>query len=118
MAFRFEHLEIWGNAIQYALHVYKTTKTFPKEEMFALSDQLKRSANSIPANIAEGSGSSSNKDFCHYLDITIKSLYETISHLQLAKELAYISEGQRLILYKEAEVLVKKIQAFKNTIKQ
>src|SRR5260221_6608382 len=113
MAFRFEKLEIWLDSVEYAKEVYKTVKLFPKEELFALTDQLKRSASSISANIAEGSGSSSTKEFLHFLDIAGKSLYETVSHLYLAKELKYITEEQRGNLYLDAEILVKRIQSFK-----
>lgn len=118
MAFRFEKLEVWKEANQYANRIYQITKLFPRDELFALTDQLKRAASSIPANIAEGSGSSSKKDFCHYLDIAIKSIYETVSHLYLAQDQKYISEDQRNILYKEAELLAKKIQMLKRWLKK
>jgi four helix bundle protein len=111
--FKFEQLEIWKESVVFAKKIYKTTQTFPHNELFALTDQLKRSASSVSANIAEGSGSSSKKDFSRYLDISLKSIYETVSHLYLAKELNYISDEQRLPLYEEAEVLVKRIKAFK-----
>jgi four helix bundle protein len=114
--FRFEYLEIWKDAISYTNNIYHITKQFPREETYSLVDQLRRSCSSIAANIAEGSGSSSKKDFCHYLDIAIKSLYESVSHLQLAKEQGYITEQQRNILYEEAEYLAKKIRSFRNTL--
>lgn len=117
MAFRFEHLDIWKDSNIYTLKIYKLTKTFPREEQFALVDQLRRSASSISANIAEGSGSSSNKDFCHYLDIATKSVYETVSHLHLAYQLGYISDTIRQDLYSEAESIVKKIKSFKKWLK-
>ncbi len=75
MAFRFEELEIWRDAILFAKLIYKLTERFPSRELFSLTDQLRRCAASIAANIAEGSGSSSKKDFAHYLEIAIKSLY-------------------------------------------
>ncbi|HSX40850.1 MAG TPA: four helix bundle protein [Candidatus Saccharimonadales bacterium] len=116
MAFRFEHLTIWTDANAFIGKIYKTTKKFPREELFSLTDQLRRSSSSIAANIAEGSGSTSRKDFCHYLDIAIKSLYETVSHLSLAKDQNYITEENRVDLYHDAEILVKKIQSFKKTL--
>lgn len=116
MEFRFEHLQIWKDAILFTKEIYTTTVSFSKEELFALTDQLKRASSSVPANIAEGSGSSSKKDFSHYLDIAIKSTYEVISHLELAKELKYINEKRRNELYANAEILAKRIQAFKKTI--
>jgi four helix bundle protein len=113
MAFRFEQLTIWSDANNYISKIYDITKTFPRDELFSLTDQLRRSSTSISANIAEGSGSSSKKDFIHYLDIAIKSAYETVSHLYLAKNQQYITEETRINLYTEAEILVKKIQTFK-----
>jgi four helix bundle protein len=118
MAFRFETLDIWKQANEYTLRIYKVTKTFPKEEIFALSDQLRRSASSIAANIAEGSGSSSKKDFCHYLDISVKSIYETVSHLYLANQQKYITNDIRENLYKDAEELTKKIKSFQAWLKK
>lgn len=111
--FKFESLEIWIEAKNYSNKIYYVTKSFPKEETFGLTDQLRRAANSISANIAEGSGSNSKKDFCHYLDIAIKSLYETVSHLYIAQDQDYIDENQRKELYRIAESLVKRIQNFK-----
>jgi four helix bundle protein len=113
MAFRFETLDIWRDSNNFIDKIYKLSKRFPHEELFSLTDQLKRSASSISANIAEGSGSNSKKDFSHYLDIAIKSIYETTSHLYLAKQQNYISDKTRQDLYSEAEILVKKIQSFK-----
>lgn len=114
--FKFETLEIWIEAKNYSSAIYRLTRTFPKSEAFGLTDQLRRSANSISANIAEGSGSNSKKDFCHYLDIAIKSLYETVSHLYIAQDQEYINETKRKELYKTAEILVKRIQNFKSWV--
>lgn len=111
--FKFEKLEIWKESIHFSKKIYKITFSFPRSEQFTLSDQFRRSSSSIPANIAEGSGSSSKKDFSRYLDIAVKSIFETISHLYLAKELNYISEMSLKDLYNDAEILVKRINSFK-----
>lgn len=113
MAFRFENLDIWKESNLFISKIYSATKKFPRDELFSLTNQLRRSASSISANIAEGAGSSSKKDFSHYLDIAIKSIYETVAHLYLAREQKYITEDLRRQFYDEAEVLVKRIQAFK-----
>lgn len=113
MAFRFEHLEIWKSAVAFNLKIYTSTRLFPREELFSLTDQLKRASISISANIAEGSGSSSKKDFMHYLDIAIKSCYETVSHLFIARDQKYISKTVFEDLYKDAEMLSRKIRSFK-----
>jgi four helix bundle protein len=111
--FKFETLDIWKDSALFTKKIYLLTKKFPRDELFALSDQIRRSATSVPANIAEGSGSSSKKDFSHYLDISIKSIYEVVSHLYIAREQKYIDEQVRKELYDEAETLVRKIKAFK-----
>lgn len=116
MAFRFEHLEIWKEAIAFANAIYHLTKRFPREELFALTSQLRRAVSSISTTIAEGSGSSSKKDFSHYLDIAIKSTFEVVSLLQLAMEQGYITEDEKSKFYKTAEILVKKINSLKKSL--
>lgn len=116
MAFRFESLDIWKSAGGYGSTLYDVAETFPKNEMFAMGDQLRRAALSISNNIAEGSGSASNKDFINFLNIAIKSAFETVSILYMAKKRGYITLAQRQKLYAQAEILVKKIQAFKKTL--
>lgn len=113
MGFRFEQLQIWQAAISFTNSIYFITKSFPSEERFSLVDQLRRSASSIAANIAEGSGSSSKKDFSHFLDIAIKSTYETVSHLVIAKEQKYISSDSYQEIYDSADLLSRKIRSFK-----
>ncbi|MBP6882058.1 MAG: four helix bundle protein [Candidatus Levybacteria bacterium] len=115
--FRFESLEIWHSSRDYAGKIYNLTKGFPKTEIYGISDQLRRSAGSIPANIAEGSGSPSKKDFSHFLDIAQKSLYETVSHLYIAKDQNYINEDQRQRIYDSAEQLMRQIKKFQYTLR-
>src|SRR5258708_5879683 len=100
--FRFEELDIWKLSIQYAKDIYKTTESFPKSELFGLSLQIKRAVLSISSNIAEGSGSSTIKDYCNYLDIAIKSCKETVSQLLFAQEMDYIDEQTTGKLYADA----------------
>lgn len=114
--FRFEGLEIWQLAINYAKSIYKLLAKFPKVETFALADQLRRAVVSISNNIAEGSGGT-DKDFSNYLDIAVKSALETVNCLHIAKELGYIKEEEETVLYNQAELLIKKIRAFKNSLK-
>lgn len=84
--FRFENLEIWRLAIEYANKIYDFTNTLPNEELFGLSSQLKRSAVSVSNNIAEGSGAGTKRDFRNFLDISVKSTLETISMLFFCKK--------------------------------
>ena len=115
--FRFESLEIWKEAIGLSEAIYKIIGKFPKEENFSLSDQLRRAAVSISANIAEGSGSSSNKDFRNYLNISVKSVFEVVSLLAVANKNNYISNIVFNDLHEKAELLVKRTQSFRNSLK-
>ena len=116
--FRFQKLEIWKAAISYAKHIYEITKKLPKSEVFGLISQLKRAALSISSNIAEGSGSTTINDFSHYLDISIKSTIETVSQLLFAFEMEYLSEKDIAPLYDEAEILIKRMQSFKKSLRR
>ncbi|MEK7159875.1 MAG: four helix bundle protein [Patescibacteria group bacterium] len=111
--FRFEKLEVWKESIDYAKNIYKLADALPRSELFGLNSQLKRAALSIPSNIAEGSGSSTTKDFSHYLDIAIKSTIETVSQLLFGREMGYFKDNDIKKLYEEAETLVKRIQSLK-----
>ena len=117
MVFRFEQLEIWKLAIAYANKIYDISDNLPKIETFGLNSQLKRSALSISNNIAEGSGAITIKEFCNFLNIAIKSTLETVSALYFAENRKYIESEVRIDLYKEAEIIIKKIRAFKNSLR-
>ena len=110
--FKFEELEIWKEAIKFASNVYKVTNTFPAEERFGLTRQLRDAAISISLNIAEGSGRYHNKDFVRFLQIAIGSLYEVVSGLFIAKNEEYISDNDFKNIYSEAEKIAKMINAF------
>ena len=88
----FKDLVVWQKAMQLVREVYALTKSFPTDERYALTDQLRRAVVSIPSNIAEGSGRSSNADYGHFLAIARGSLYETMTQLQVAVDLGYILE--------------------------
>ena len=90
-SFSFENLEAYKVAKDLVVEIYKLQKTFPREELFALGDQIRRSASSITSNIAEGSGRNSYKEKIHYLEIAFGSMTESFSQLQIAVELGYIS---------------------------
>ena len=82
--FGFEKLEVWQEGIVFADEVYRATRDFPGDERFGLTSQLRRSAVSVAANIAEGSGRGSRKDFTRFVEIAFGSLMETVSHLAIA----------------------------------
>lgn len=83
----FRNLEVWRKAHELALAVYKATGPFPKAELYGLTSQLRRSAVSIPANLAEGCGRSSDADFARFTQIAVGSASELEYHLLIAKDL-------------------------------
>lgn len=88
----FTDLVVWQRAMELVKQVYVLSKKFPADERYALTDQLRRAVVSIPSNIAEGSGRSSNADYAHFLSIARGSLYETMTQLRIAVDLGYIPE--------------------------
>ena len=116
--FRFEKLEIWQMAIEQSDEVYRTTRSFPREEQFGLTSQVRRSAVSIAANIAEGSGRSSDGDFRRFLEIATGSLMETVSHLAVARRQNLLPTGDHLSLYNRCESLGKMLSNFKKRLQK
>lgn len=90
--YRFEDLEVWKIGMKIVHEVYRITKKFPKEELFSLVDQLKRAANSIVLNIAEGSGQPTSKSFSLYLNRSKSSTLECVACLKIAIQEKFIGE--------------------------
>ena len=97
--------------------IYTVTNNFPKEEVFGLTSQIKRSAISIPSNIAEGLGRESNKEFLRFLNISIGSLFELQTQLEIAKNIIYLDEETFNNLYEDTRELERMIVSFTNKIK-
>lgn len=87
----YKDLKVWEKAHQFTLMVYEASKHFPKEELYGLTNQLRRSASSIPANIAEGCGKNTKADFANFLNIALGSANESEYFILLTKDLAYIN---------------------------
>ncbi|WP_286965035.1 four helix bundle protein [Flavobacterium sp. UBA4854] len=98
----FRKILVWQKSISLVTKVYKVTRTFPKEETFGLTSQIRRSSVSIPSNIAEGSGRESNKDFLRFLYISLGSLFEMQTQLEIAKNIIYINEEEFNLLYEDS----------------
>ncbi len=93
----YRELEVWQRSMQLARTVYRVTQAFPREEVFGLTSQLRRTAVSVPSNIAEGQGRLTDKVFLHYLSQARGSLYEMETQIQLSVDLQFISaiDGRR-----------------------
>jgi four helix bundle protein len=116
MAFRFEDLQVWQKAMDLDEQINQLTKTFPKEEIYILTSQIKRAADSVVLNIAEGSTGQSKAVFKVFLGYSLRSAIEVVSCLFIAKRRKYIKEENFKVLYSDYEVLVKMITALKNSI--
>jgi four helix bundle protein len=98
----FRKILVWQKSISLVTKIYKATSTFPKEEMFGLTSQIRRSSVSIPSNIAEGSGRESSKDFTRFLYISLGSIFEMQTQLEIAKNIIYINEEEFNLLYEDS----------------
>ncbi|MGC2238917.1 MAG: four helix bundle protein [Pyrinomonadaceae bacterium] len=114
----FRQLRVWEEAHGLTLSIYKITKNFPKEELFALTNQMRRASASIPTNIAEGCGRETSKDYAHFLQIALGSSFELDYQILLAKDLKYIDEKTFLELNdkvdkikRQLSILIKKVRA-------
>jgi len=114
--FRFETLEIWKQAIKYGIDILDLADNFPQKVQFNLGSQLRASALSVSNNIAEGSGSSSKLEFKNFLNYSIRSIYETVSAMHIARAKRYIQEETFNRIYAESELLVKKVKSFREVL--
>lgn len=95
----FRQLKVWEQSHKLTLRIYEVTKTFPCEELFAITNQIRRASSSIPANIAEGCGRGGNKEYAYFLQIATGSIFELDYHILLAHDLKYLDS----VSYKELD---------------
>ena len=112
----FRELNIWKNGMSIAKEILAITKTFPEVEKFGLISQINRSVISIPSNIAEGSGRTTNKEFCRFLDIALGSSFELETQLILSFELEYLTQEKFDELTEELNDLQRMIVVFKRSL--
>ena len=98
-----EKLDVWNMAMDFVVAVYKTTESFPKDEKFGLTSQIRRASVSIPANIAEGAARNSTKEFIQFLSIAQGSASELETELLIAQRLGYLREDAYLRLRPELD---------------
>jgi four helix bundle protein len=117
MAFKFESLKVWQDAMEINDKILSLTKNhFPKDERFILTPQIRRAADSIVLNIAEGCTGQTNPVFKTFLGYALRSGIEVISCIFLAKRRDYITQELFKELYDDIEILSKKITALRNTL--
>ena len=97
----FANLEVWEKSVDLVASVYKITKTFPKEELYTLTSQIRRAAISIPSNISEGRAKRSTKDFMRFIAMASGSAAELETQIVIGERLGYINSEQKGILLNE-----------------
>ena len=114
----FRNLHIWQKAMTLTTNIYFSTQHFPKEEIFGLTAQMRRSAISIPSNIAEGFGRNSNKEYLRFLNVSMASLFELQTQLEISKNIEYLTEQEFNKLYEDSRELERMLVAFINKVRE
>ncbi len=112
----FEKLDVWKGAKELVILIYHITDSFPQVEKYVLSDQLRRSALSVSANIAEGSTRLSLKEQTRFLNIAYGSAIEVLNHLLIAKDLGYVQEENLVLIREKISKITNQISALNKTI--
>lgn len=116
MAFKFEQLVVWQKAVEFSGAIHELTLSFPKDELFVLTSQIKRAADSISLNITEGSTGQSNAEFGRFLGYAIRSSIEVVSCLYVGQRRNIINKSDFEKLYSEIEQIIKMTQALRNSL--
>jgi len=116
MSSSFRDLRVWRDAIKLATATYRATTTFPKHELYGLSQQMRRAAVSVPSNIAEGKGHHSNKAFASFLLHARGSLLELQTQIEIAGELQYLCEPEVRSLLNHATAVGRSLSGLINSL--
>jgi len=114
--FRFEKLEVWQEARAINRSIHRLTRKFPRQELFAMTSQIRRASISVSSNIAEGSGRNSDKDFAHFLEQSYGSLMEVASVFYLALDESYVTEADLDPLFDDVERLAKRTASLNRSL--
>ena len=100
---KFRDLKVWQRSMDVVVEVYRLTQTFPPTEQYGLPSQLRRAAVSIPLNISEGAGSGSDPEFRRFLRIALRSCYEVMTGIEIARRLTYCADQRANTLNQEVD---------------
>lgn len=112
----FRDLKIWQKSMKFVTAIYKETEAFPEIEKYGLVSQIRRSSISIPSNIAEGYGRNSQGDFNRFLNISMGSLFEVQTQLQIAQNLDYLDDSKWNSLYELSREIERMLSSFIQSI--
>lgn len=116
MPFKFEKLLVWQKAVDLSDMVHQTAKSFPKDEIYDLTSQIKRAADSVSLNIAEGSTGQSNPEFKRFLGIALRSNIEVVGCIYLAQRRGYLKQEDFEKIYKLCEELLVMINSLRSKL--
>lgn len=105
----YKELDVYKDSYNLSLQIYKITNEYPKYEIYGITSQIRRAAVSVPLNIAEGYGRQSKEEFKRFLKISLGSLYETKTLLELSKDLNYINNEIYTKLEKQYDTIAKRL---------
>ncbi|MBZ5719569.1 MAG: four helix bundle protein [Acidobacteriia bacterium] len=117
MSGSYRDLKAWQKSIELVLEVYTCTRTFPRDELYGLANQLRRAAVSVPSNIAEGKGRSSDKEFVLFLHHARGSVCEVETQLTMANRLGYLTQSETDRLVGRASEVAKIVNGLINSLK-
>ena len=112
-----QNLNVWKESHAFVIDLHNTLRTFPKNEQFAIVDQMRRASYSVPANIIEGHSKNSKKDFTRFLYISRGSLEELRYFLLLSRDLTYIDNTKYQYLEHKAQTISKMLNGLINSLK-
>ena len=112
----YKDLKLWEKSVDLAVKIYEATASFPKEEIYGLTSQIKRSAVSVPSNIAEGAGRNTKKDFNNFLGISTGSSCELDTQLIIASRVGFLSEASLQVLQNEITEIQKMNWALRKSL--
>jgi len=113
----FRNLKVWEKAHNFTLTIYNVTKTFPKEELYGLTSQIRRACSSIPANIAEGCGRRGETELARFLQIAMGSASELEYHLLLSRDLKFLNRSEHDRLEGEVTEIKRMLATFIKKLK-
>ena len=112
----YRDLLVWQKSKQAVKEVYLLTAAFPKEEMYGLTSQIRRSSVSVPSNIAEGHARKSTKEFSHFISIALGSLAELETQIEIASDLSFIEYNKLQIIMNSLDEIGKMLRGLQNSL--
>lgn len=118
MPFKFEKLEVWQEALELSGMVHEVSEKFPRKELYCLTSQIKRAADSVALNIAEGSTGQTDSEYKRFLSYTIRSAVEVVSCIFIVRRRDIIADDDFNSVYNYSDKLVMRIQALRRSLRR